>query len=212
MKRALAAPMLALSVLAAALWVAPESSRANGVPQLVKLTYLEGVSNFGPKDAEGVLEFSFAEAYVRLEVKNLVPQPGYTYEGWLTGGEGEPYLVGPLPIEASGLGSFEAKLDDLTRYDYDLFVIAARAEGGSGVAIPAQLSIAGRFTVIGDGSTGAAGAGETRPTQLPDTGEDEPGMPWSRIFTTAAVMLGAALVVFGLVRSARHRRALRSQS
>ena len=77
-------------------------AQANGVPQLVKLTYLEGISNWGPKDAEGVLEFSFAEAYARVDVKGLKPQEGFTYEGWLLSRAGTPLKVGDLRVGASG--------------------------------------------------------------------------------------------------------------
>jgi hypothetical protein len=91
----------ALVLLAVGAFVLPGDARANGVPQLVKLTYLEGVSNWGPKDAEGVLEFSFAEAYDRVDVKNLKPADGFTYDGWLTGGAGAPLLVGKLTTGGS---------------------------------------------------------------------------------------------------------------
>ena len=68
MRRTITAGLAALALLTAVL-SGGGAAHANGVPQLVKLTYLEGVSNFGPKDAEGVLEFSFAEAYARATPK-----------------------------------------------------------------------------------------------------------------------------------------------
>lgn len=178
--------MSALAVLAA--FGGGEPVRANGVPQLVKLTYLQGVSNFGAKDAEGVLEFSFAEAYARVDVKNLKPTDGYTYEGWLTGGQGQPLLVGTITPGADGIGASETKLENLTRYDYDVFVIAARSAVSPAGAMPADKSIAGRFTVIQD-SNGQS-AGDTRPAMLPDTGE-APGM-------TLRERLGRTLMVAGV--------------
>jgi hypothetical protein len=174
------------------------AARANGVPQLVKLTYLEGVSNFGPEDGEGVLEFSFAEAYARIEVKNLVPVEGYSYEGWMLGDQASPFRVGPITVEPSGIGTFESKLAGLERYDYNLFVVAARPEGASETSLPAEVSIAGRFAVIADGEADLPG--DVRPDLLPDTGEPPAGRAWGRYLMTGLVMGGTALVVFGILR------------
>jgi len=179
-------------------------ARANGVPQLVKLTYLSGVSNYGPKDAEGVLEFSFAEAYARVEVKNLPPQAGVSYEGWMVAPDGSALRIGEIPVESSGVGAYETKLIGLDRYDYNLFLIAARTAETAADQVPEGRSIAGRFTVIGDSPDGSA-AGDIRPSHLPETGEPPAGTPWGRIITTASVMAGTALILFSVRR--RRRRA-----
>ena len=181
-------------------------ARANGVPQLVKLTYLEGVSNFGPKNAEGVLEFSFAEAFARVDVKNLPPADGYTYEGWLTGGSDAPFRVGEIPVDTAGIGVLETKLSGLASYDYDLFVVAARGAGTAEGAMPADHSIAGRFTVISD-STGTAG-GDVRPGALPETGQKPPlttNERLGRVFMIAGPTAGLALILLSLNRR-RSRR------
>lgn len=174
--------------------------RANGVPQLVKLTYLDGVSNFGPKDAEGVLEFSFAEAYARIDVKNLVPQNGFTYEGWMIGPEGKPFFVGDLPVNATGVGSFEAKLADLVGYDYNLFVVAGRPTGAAKGTIPETKSIAGRFVVITNNDSSKTT--DVRPGLLPETGEQPdqgPGLG-TRAGLTLLVMTVAAVGGFAIIR------------
>jgi len=195
----------ALAVLLAALAVnggPSDHARANGVPQLVKLTYLEGVSNFGPTDAEGVLEFSFAEAYARVDVKHLKPATGYTYEGWLTGGSETPFRVGEIKVDAAGLGVLDAKLTGLNSYGYDLFVVVARPSSDHGAAMPAELSIAGRFTVIGD-ETGAAAGGDARPGSLPSTGEKPANDLAGRIgrtLTAAGVVGAVAFVVLSFKR------------
>ncbi len=195
----------ALAVLLTALAAtvgAYHPARANGVPQLVKLTYLEGVSNFGPTDAEGVLEFSFAEAYARVDVKHLKPSTGYTYEGWLTGGSETPFLVGEIKVDASGLGVLDAKLTGLNSYAYDLFVVAARPSSDHAAAIPAELSIAGRFTVIGD-ETGTAAGGDVRPGSLPATGEKPTNDLAGRVgrtLTAAGVVGAVAFVVLSFKR------------
>lgn len=193
---------LLAAVLVGAVWaglVSPGHAGANGVPQLVKLTYLEGVSNWGPRDAEGVLEFSFAEAYARVDVKRLPPLDGMTYEGWMVAPDGSTYLVGTIPVAPDGVGVLETRLSGLTRYDYDLFVVAVRAPGdGVGVMPPAR-SIAGRFTVIADSSDGRF-PGDVRPGTLPNTGEPSAGIPWGRILMTVGVMAGALVIAVGAVR------------
>lgn len=193
---ALAALGLVAVAILAGLGIA-DGARANGVPQLVKLTYLQGVSNWGAKDAEGVLEFSFAEAYARVDVKNLKPVEGYTYEGWLTGGQGQPLLVGAITLSEAGVGALETKLQNLNRYDYDLFVLTGRGPASVAGTMPSEKSIAGRFTVIQDSST--AKTGDVRPATLPDTGE-APGLTTRERIgrTLIAAGLASALAVFVL--------------
>jgi hypothetical protein len=197
--------LLATGVLAVFAFVAGPLpvARANGVPQLVKLAYIEGVSNWGPRDAEGVLEFSFAEAYARVDVKNLVPVAGTKYEGWLVTPTGETLLVGEIVIAPSGVGTLQAKLNGLSRYDYNLFVITGRADGSASGPIPGQKSIAGRFAVLKD----AAGAkpGDSRPATLPDTGEQPgPGL-FQRLVPTLAIT-GAAAILAAAWYRLKHRR------
>jgi hypothetical protein len=200
---ALGAALAAFAVLAIA--GGGGSARANGVPQLVKLTYLAGVSNYGPTDAEGVLEFSFAEAYARVDVKNLKPIDGYSFEGWLTGGSGAPILVGTIDVDAAGLGTLDTKLAGLSNYDYNLFVVAARKAGDSATTRPAETSIAGRFTVIGDDASSQAN-GDVRPSTLPDTGED-PGMSFrERVGRTITIMAASAGLMFFFLRFLHRRR------
>lgn len=206
MRPAILGGLVAAILLAFGALTGLSDARANGVPQLVKLTYLEGVSNFGPQDAEGVLEFSFAEAFARVDVKNLPLADGYSYEGWLTGGSAAPFLVGEIPVDASGIGLLETKLSGLANYDYDLFVVAARAAGTADGAMPADRSIAGRFTVIAD-TTGTAG-GDVRPGSLPDTGEKPPlstSQRLGRVFMVAGPTAGLALIFLSFNRRRARR-------
>lgn len=200
-------PLLLLAFFALVLPALPAVSvRANGVPQLVKLTYLDGISNFGPQDAEGVLEFSFAEAYARVEVKHLVPADGVLYEGWMVAPDGSALRIGDLAPDASGIGSYETKIQGLDRYDYNLFVIAARTAATAADAVPADISIAGRFTVISDDGA-LANPNDIRPAMLPDTGEAPAGRPWGRIAITATVMAATAMGAIAL-----HRRSGRNEA
>jgi hypothetical protein len=199
MKRFVLAGLAAFAV-AVVFLAGGAGARANGVPQLVKLTYLQGVSNFGPQEAEGVLEFSFAEAYARVDVKNLPPADGYTYEGWMLG-DSPPLFVGEIATNASGIGVLDSKIPGLHSYDYNLFVVAARKAGDESLDRPADTSIAGRFTVIGD--EGSSAAGDVRPGQLPETGE-KPGMTTrervGRTITIAAATGGLAFVGLRFLR------------
>ena len=181
-------------------------ARANGVPQLVKLTYLPGISNWGPQDAEGVLEFSFAEAYARIDVKNLPPQAGYTYEGWLTGGAGSPFKVAVIPVSAAGVGAVETKLTELARYDYNTFVVVARGPAAPESGMPQEKSIAGRFAVIQDNGTPRPGDVSARPATLPNTGQPAAGSARERLGRTFMVVLvtaGAAILAIRFIRRER---------
>ena len=76
MRRAMIGGFAALLVALALVSGADHQANANGVPQLVKLTYLDGVSNFGPKDAEGVLE---KNEEGRLAVTRTTLRPKVTF-------------------------------------------------------------------------------------------------------------------------------------
>lgn len=202
-------PLLALIAVVVTALPGASTARANGVPQLVKLTYLEGVSNFGPKTAEGVLEFSFAEAYARVDVKNLPPTAGSSLDGWLVAPDGAVFFVGTVVPNADGIGRFDTKLSGLERYDYNLFVITSRESSATPPAIlPAQRSIAGRFTIIKDTTTGASGGGDVQPALLPDTGQAEADdTPFIKKSTAAFAAMAAAGLGIVIVRTLKRRHA-----
>ena len=180
-------------------------ARANGVPQLVKLEYVPGLSNFGPQNAEGVLEFSFAERYARVDVKNLIPEEGLAYEGWMINPEGHALSVGTFTIAAEGIGLLESRFDGIERYDYNRFVIAARAASEPLGKLPQRLSIAGSFTIIDDAATPGAAPAESRPQVLPETGQVPQNNLQGRILMTLGAMVATALGIF-VVQRARNRR------
>jgi hypothetical protein len=193
----------ALFALAVAVAGNPGDAAANGVPQLVKLEYIDGVSNWGPEDAEGLLEFSFAEGYAIVDVKNLPPAAGFTFEGWMRTAAGDALFIGDITTDGAGIGRLNTKLTGLSRFDYSQFVVAARGEADTAGALPAQLNMAGNFTVIGEDPS--SDAGETRPQVLPDTGERaERGGP-SRLFMAMMAMsvTGLALVMVSQYRKRR---------
>jgi hypothetical protein len=184
----------------------PAGAGANGVPQLVKLTYVPGISNFGPQDAEGVLEFSFAERYARADVKNLVPQEGYTYEGWMLTPAGDALSVGAFSIDAAGIGSMEGSFEGIERYDYNVFVVAARPADAPLGILPDTISIAGNFTIIEDPSGPLPG--DSRPLQLPETGQRPADGGISPLQASLWAMTGTGLLLV-LLSTIRKRRARR---
>jgi hypothetical protein len=159
---------------------------------VVKLTYIHGFSNWGPVDAEGLFEFSFAEAYARVDVKRLPPQAGYVYEGWLINAEGLAFFVGAIPVDSSGVGVLQTKLAGLSRYDYNAFVVAGRPSGVAAGSVPERFSIAARFAAVKD-VTAASAPGDVRPVALPDTGERPPMGLGERILRTGGVMVVVAI-------------------
>lgn len=195
--------VVALMAVCALLAGGGGSASANGVPQLVKLMYLQGVSTWGPESAEGILEFSFAEAYARVDVKNLPPQDGYVYEGWMVAPDGTAYRVGEIATADTGLGTLETKLTELEGYDYNLFIIVARASGDTSEQMPDNRSIAGRFTIISDDA--AQLPGDVRPSTLPTTGGKPGNDPTKQLALGAALVLG--VTGSGLIA----RRALRAR-
>jgi hypothetical protein len=209
----LAAALALLS--AAALLFGAGAAHANGVPQRIRLAYLDGVSNWGPKDAEGVVSLSFAEAYARIDVSRLVAEPGFVYEAWLVNPAGNALFVGALTVDGSGVGGAEAKINGLERYDYDLFVITARSATTPAGTLPNEKSIAGRFAPPQDTPV-SQGAGDQQQNQsgnvprvLPETGERPAGdgSPFANPrFLAAGALAAGGLAIFGLRQRALRRR------
>ncbi len=182
------------------------SASANGVPQLVKLEYVPGTSNWGPEDAAGLLEFSFAEGYAIVDVKNLPATDGTTFEGWMRNAEGDMVDIGEIPTDAAGIGHLEAKLTGLTRYDYNEFLVGARTASDTAGEFPAQISVVGNFSVIGDDP--ADSSGEQRPQVLPNTGEaTTSGPPVSRAFMAMMAMAATGLTIVIVAQFRKRRRA-----
>jgi hypothetical protein len=170
---------------------------ANGVPQLVKLTYLDGISNTGSRDAEGVLEFSFAEAYAKVTADGLEPlAKGQSYQGWLTkSGGSESLNIGVLEIEPTGLARLDAELPVISDYSYDFFLITLEAGEGKAAEPSDSKTIGGFFSIIMPQPSATAST-DTRP----DRPVSEPSKPTTlpatgTIDTDGAVLRSALLLV-----------------
>jgi hypothetical protein len=178
-RRALA--LIVVAVTAMPFFVGP-AAHANGVPQLVKLTYLDGISNTGAKDAEGVLEFSFAEAYAKVTADGLdKPAAKQSYQGWLVkSGSNEALNIGVFTIETTGLARLDAQLPVIKDYTYDFFVITLEDQA-TVVARPGdKKTIGGFFTIIKPTPSATAASTDTqndnpsadsKPSTLPATGD-----------------------------------------
>ena len=194
--------LLALVVLT----LAPVSGvRANGIPQLVKLDYLEGVSNWGPPGGEGVLEFSFSEASARVDVKGLFPQEGFEYEGWMIGPGDVALFLGKIEVGEDGIGGFDVRLtDSIDSEALDMFVVVGRPLDSEDQSLPETISIAGRFDVLDD-EAGPGTSTDVQPRELPYTGE----IPQDGLFQTywpTVIAVGVAAAAIGFVARSRQRK------
>lgn len=204
--RRTARPLLALALLAALVLV-PSAVRANGVPIRIPLTYVNGLSNWGPVDARGEAEVALAEAIVKLDARGLPVLTGETYQVWLAkSGTNKAISVGTFNAAPDGTAGFTGKLTGLDGYDYDLVLLTVEPLADPDPAPSAKRSIGGYFSPLKKQDSSAPGiAADTQPATLPNTGDTLPA-------PNSASRHGPAIVlfVFGglmLYLTARRRRA-----
>jgi hypothetical protein len=185
---------------------------ANGTPIRIVLSYLNGISNFGPQNATGVAELVTSEGEVRVTTTGLQRLQGEQYHAWLTtANNAERLWLGAFEANDQGVGRLDRVIPEgIPERDWGLMVLTVE----QGAAQPAQPSnrraIAGRFP-----STASAGM---RPGQLPNTGGTPttgtaPGgtaatAGWSGLSTEGLVLLGLLFVgalAFGLRRASGRR-------
>ncbi len=161
-------------------WEGGSVARANGVPTIVELSYLDGLSTWGPEDATGELEISFAEGYARLSTFGLPQLPGRVYQGWIVNSESyDAISIGRFNADAEDEVAFEGALPTITEFGFDLFIITVEPDPDDAPQPTGDRSIGGRFSLVGpdpNDSTSTAditsGAGTTQqPGQLPATGD-----------------------------------------
>lgn len=215
---------LALGVLAITVLVqTPTPGRANGVPTFVDLRYIEGLSNWGPQDATGRLELSFAEGYAKVRAERLPQLERERYQAWLVNSQTNAAIsAGRFNADASGSAVLDGTLPLITDFGFDLFILTVEPEPDDAPQPTGRRAIGGRFALAsshegqrptGDvtnrgtqPSTGAAdptsqrstasGASDVsnRPGQLPTTGE-APLLP----DVVRGLMLLGAMVLSGVV-------------
>ncbi len=185
------------------LFTSSERAEANGVPTLVELRYLEDLSNWGPKDATGELELSFAEGFARVKATGLQRLTGESYQGWLVNSEtNDAISIGRFNAGAAGAVSYEGTLPPIADFGFDLFIVTVEPDPDDAPQPHSQRSIGGYFDMVGpsaaDGSTPSDVS--TAPTQLPNTGAPDLLSDIGRISLLFAAM---ALSIFVGVRLGR---------
>lgn len=173
-RRALAA---GLGVLALVLALAGSAgpAQANGTPIRIVLSYLNGVSNFGPQNATGTAELITSEGEVRLTAAGLQKLPdNEQYRLW---------IVSNTTNERMSLATFDATetpngtvsrvdvvlRDPIPEKPWDLMVVTVEARGSEPTAPSQRRAIAGRFPTVPGGGA--------QPAQLPNTGGPNTGGP-----------------------------------
>ena len=182
---------------------------ANGTPIRIVLSYLNGISNFGPQNATGVAELVTSEGEVRVTTTGLERLQGEQYHVWLTtANNAERLWLGAFEVNDQGVGRLDRVIrEGIPEKDWTLMILSAE----QGAAQPSQPSnrraIAGRFP-----ATASAGA---RPGQLPNTGgtpttggAPATSLTGSGLSTEGLVLLGVLVVgalAFGLGRASGRR-------
>ncbi len=192
-------------------WEDGAVARANGVPTLVELSYLDGLSTWGPENATGELEISFAEGYARLRTSGLPELLGRAYQGWIVNSESyDAISIGRFNADARDEIEFEGALPTIAEFGFDLFIITVEPEPDDAPQPTGDRSIGGRFSLVGpdpNDSTSAAditaGAGVAQqPGQLPATGDFTLLTDIARVSLLLAAM---ALSLFVGLRLGRRR-------
>ncbi|MPZ98540.1 MAG: hypothetical protein GEU80_04220 [Dehalococcoidia bacterium] len=179
----------------------PGTARANGVPTLVDLAYID-LSNWGPEGATGVAELIFAEGVVRVDAEGLPALETDRYQGWLVNSEvGDAISAGRFNANAEGVVDFQGSLPPIADFGFDLFIITVEAEPDEAPQPSGNRSIGGYFELIGEPGVDGNQSPVSQPAQLPDTGE----APLARqdLLRAGALLAVMALSVFVAVRLGR---------
>jgi hypothetical protein len=187
--------MVGAAVLAStlALAIPATPARANGTPIRIVLSYLNGVSNFGPQNATGVSELITSEGEVRLTAAGLQKlADNEEYQLWIASGEAKRELrLGTVTVNDAGVGRLDTVLKQpIPEIAWDVMAITVESKGAQGAAPSEKHSIAGRFSVTSPNGPG--------PRVLPNTGGDpDGGVPSSSLLglsSTGTMLLGLLLV------------------
>lgn len=201
-RRMLLAAAAAIAVAVVALTPLTRA-QANGVPTLVRLSYLDGLSNWGPRDASGTLELALGEGYAKVDAVGLPRLSGQKYQGWLVNSQSNDAIsIGSFNAGASTT-SYRGTLPTVPNFGFDLFIITVEPDPDDAPTPSSQRAIGGRFSLIGqrnaDGSFAdpAAGGASGGPRQLPNTGDGS--------LTADLVRVGVLLGTLGIAGMAAMR-------
>jgi hypothetical protein len=179
--------------------IAAEPARANGTPIQLRLSWVDGISNFGSRNAVATGEMITSEAELRLTTAGLEMLPdNEEYHAWISAGPERMRLVG-FSVNDQGVARVDTVVaGGIPEKDWDLIVLTVEAKGSQPAAPSEKRAIAYRFSM--SNPTGApSGAGV--PKVLPNTGGNEPGTPGATgmlgLSTGGLVLLG--LLVVGVI-------------
>jgi len=206
--RSLGLPLRALALgLVVALGLPAAPSAANGTPFNVVLSYLNGVSTWGPTNATGVAEIATRDGEVRLSATGLPHLSGEQYVVWIVDtAQGVRRPLASFNSDGAVARVDEVLPDSIPERAWDIVLISVESEGSLPAAPSSRHSIAGRIQppVTSQG----------QPSELPRTGgpptvpEGAPGtgaIPYVVFFgALLCLVLGGALG-FGLARLTARR-------
>jgi hypothetical protein len=158
----------ALLALALAVVTSATPARANGTPIKIVLSHLNGVSNWGPRNATGVAELITSEGEVRLTAAGMEKLPdNVEYQLWITAGTSDRMRLGVVEVNSAGVGRMDTVIPGgIPEKQWDLMVTTVEAKGSQPAAPGENRSIAGRFSMTQGGGA--------PPRVLPNTGGDQP--------------------------------------
>lgn len=194
MKRTLPAPILIL-ILAVLILTPPFAAHANGNNQVIFLTYLPEISNYGNKSATGIAVVDLHTGEVSVQAANLTLTANEHYEVWLTG----PNLADPVHVAALPSDGHlpTVIVPDLPQQDYRYVLLTFEADGTTPTTPGGKQALAGVFPnaeavapVKGVGASGQPVTSEPPSAHLPNTGALLPDR-W--------VQIGAIAVFVGMV-------------
>lgn len=216
------AAVVALMLAALAGPWAAGAVRANGVPTTVLLSYIDGLSTWGPQDARGEVEISFSEGYARIKATGMPSLDGESvYQGWIVNSESNDAVsVGRFNAGADGSISFEGSLPVIEKFGFDLFIITVEPNPDTAPQPTSNRAIGGYFSLVGPASDDSTLDGDTAqtpttqtpttqtPTELPATGDPALATDIARISLIGAAV--AVSLIFAM-QVARRRRQERGQ-
>ncbi len=187
-------------VLALAMPAGPAA--ANDPPIRVALSYLIGVSTWGPRNATGIVEIIPEDGEVRLTAAGLPELSGEQYRLWIVNQTtGDRLSLGAFIAEPGGIARLDLVRPPFADKGWDVMLVSVEADANETPEPSARRSIAGRVP--------APRRAEARAGQLPSTAAQvvptsasAPAEPAGRDWPpfTALALLAAGLLGFGLGR------------
>lgn len=156
---------LAIGVLVSLLALSSPAARAEETPIAVPLSYITGLSNWGPTTAIGNALVWVHEAEVRVHVQGLPVLQNQMYGIWLVNTQQKRYLaVGRFNVASDGTALVDVSLPGSLPDGYSMVLITVQTDINSQQAQPSsQFSIAGYFP--------GNSAVQHQVHYLPDTGQ-----------------------------------------